>query len=54
MEKEISGKLYKLLACPLCKANMHYSKNNKKLICNVCKKEYNIKEGIPIMLTKKK
>lgn len=53
MEKEpLTGTLYKILACPVCKADLRYSKNNKKLVCKVCKAEFNIKDGMPVMLVK--
>ena len=55
MEKEpLSGKLFKKLACPLCKANLDYSKDNKKLVCDVCKEKFDIKNGMPVMTAKKK
>ncbi len=40
--------LLKILACPVCKGDLKLEKN--KLICLSCKKEYEIKEGIPILL----
>ena len=53
-EKQISGILYKILACPVCKAKLRYSKNEKHLNCTVCKAEFSIKDNIPVMLVKKR
>ena len=55
MEKEeLQAKLQKILACPICKANLKYSRLKEKLTCSVCKASYNIKKGMPVMLVKKK
>ncbi|MDD5067464.1 MAG: Trm112 family protein [bacterium] len=43
-------KLFKILACPLCKKKVSYDKKNQKLICPKCKRKYPIRQGIPIML----
>ncbi|HLC85842.1 MAG TPA: Trm112 family protein [Candidatus Nanoarchaeia archaeon] len=44
MDKE----LLSILACPFCKADVKHHKN--KLICVKCKKEYLIKDDVPIMI----
>ncbi len=44
--------LFNILACPTCKSNLIYNKTKTKLICTKCKKTYNIKQGIPILLPK--
>ncbi|MCW1296314.1 MAG: Trm112 family protein [Candidatus Parvarchaeota archaeon] len=46
----IDIELLKILACPVCKADVKLKKN--KLICVKCKEEYPIEDGIPIMLPK--
>jgi hypothetical protein len=54
MENEpLTGTLYNVLACPKCKADLSYSENKTKLVCPVCKKEYEIRNGIPVFSKKK-
>ena len=48
----ISEDLFNILACPVCKSNLNYNKTKTKLVCIKCKKEYNIKEGIPLLSPK--
>ncbi len=45
-------RLLKVLACPVCKGDLEL--RGEKLICKVCKREYPIKEGIPILLPEPK
>ena len=40
--------LLEILACPKCHGDLKLGKS--KLICIKCKKEYKIKDGIPILL----
>ena len=42
----ISKVLLKILICPKCKSSLEHNKN--ELACNKCKKEYEIKNNIPI------
>jgi uncharacterized protein YbaR (Trm112 family) len=42
--------LLDILACPKCKGDLEYDKNNNKLICNKCRLKYDIRDDIPIML----
>ena len=42
--------LYNILACPLCKSDIRYSKDKKSLICIKCKTVYPIENGIPNLL----
>ena len=53
MQKELSEKLLEVIACPLCKANLNYKRTENKLVCVECKRVYNIKNGVPIMLVPK-
>ncbi|MBL7135652.1 MAG: Trm112 family protein [Candidatus Marinimicrobia bacterium] len=46
----ISEELFKILACPKCKGDLKYDRENDKLICNNCRLKYEIKDDIPIML----
>jgi uncharacterized protein YbaR (Trm112 family) len=50
MENEISDELLEILACPVCKGDLEYNKEENKLICHKCRLKYPIREGIPIML----
>ncbi|MBI4845407.1 MAG: Trm112 family protein [Candidatus Omnitrophica bacterium] len=44
----INEELLKILACPLCKADVNLQKD--KLVCIKCGRHYPIKDGIPVML----
>lgn len=48
---EIDDELLKILACPACKGDIEYDRENQKLICQgECGRKYPIREGIPVML----
>lgn len=47
----ISSTLKELLVCPECHDQLQL--NNSKLVCNQKKHEFNIINGIPVMLTNK-
>lgn len=51
MTDPLNKELYDILACPKCKNSVVYNKEKTSLACKKCKKVYEIKEGIPIMLT---
>jgi uncharacterized protein YbaR (Trm112 family) len=44
----IDKKLLEILACPVCKGDV--KEINDKIFCLECKRQYPIREGIPIML----
>lgn len=46
--------LLDILACPDCRGDIKYSKKGKteKLQCKNCKRVFEVKNGIPIMLPK--
>ncbi len=44
----IDEELLKILACPLCKADVKLE--NDRIVCTKCGRRYPIKDGIPIML----
>ena len=46
----LDKELLDILACPKCKGDLDYDKENQKLICNNCRLKYEIKDDIPIML----
>ena len=53
IEEPIPKDLFDILACPLCKADLEYTKDKKGLLCSKCGEEYPIKEGIPELLPKR-
>ena len=49
-EDTIPKDLFEILACPLCKADLEYTKDKKGLVCSNCGAKYPIEDGIPILL----
>lgn len=43
-------KLLAILACPLCKGDVVYDKENEELICRADGVAFPINDGIPVML----
>ncbi len=43
-------RLLDILACPLCKGELHYEKDNQELICKFDGLAYPIRDNIPVML----
>lgn len=46
----IDNKLLDILACPDCKGDVEYKKDEEKIICTNCGRIYPVKDGIPVML----
>ena len=46
----LDKKLLEILACPKCKGDLKVTEIEDGLICEACRLEYPVKEGIPIML----
>ena len=46
----IPEKIYKIMACPVCKSDIEYNSDKTGVVCTKCKNKYPIKEGIPVML----
>ncbi len=46
----LSEKLLAILACPQCKGDLEYDRENNKLICQKCRLKYKVEDDIPIML----
>ena len=46
----LNKKLLDILACPKCKGDLEYKKNEDQLICSKCRLRYRIEDDIPIML----
>lgn len=53
MKEPIPRELFDILACPLCKADLLYTKDKKGLVCVKCSRKYPIREGIPALLPEK-
>jgi hypothetical protein len=49
-EDPIPQELFKILACPVCKADLKYNDDKTGLTCTKCKNKYPIKDGIPVLL----
>ena len=52
IEEPIPKDLFDILACPLCKAELEYTKNKKGFVCSNCGSKYPIEDGIPVMMAK--
>ena len=50
----LDRKLLEILACPDCRGDIKYTRKGKKesLQCVKCKRVFEVKNGIPIMLPK--
>ena len=53
VENPIPKDLFDILACPLCRADLEYTKDKKSLICSDCGANYPIEGNIPILLPPK-
>ena len=47
----LDKKLLEILACPICKGELHYDRSAKELICAADKLAFPIRDGVPVMLT---
>ena len=43
-------KLLNIIACPICKSELHFAKEANELICKTDRIAFVIKEDIPVML----
>lgn len=46
----IPKSLFDILCCPVCKADLKYTRTKDGLKCSSCATTYPIKEGIPVLL----
>jgi uncharacterized protein YbaR (Trm112 family) len=46
----LDARLLEIIACPICKGELVYDKNNQELICKLDRLAYQIKDDIPVML----
>ncbi|MGB9589864.1 MAG: DUF2520 domain-containing protein [candidate division WOR-3 bacterium] len=49
-KKELDPRLLEVLACPKCKGELEYRKDESVLLCHACRLRFRIDDGIPIML----
>ena len=47
----LDKKLLEILACPICKGELHYDKSAKELVCVADKLAFPVRDGVPVMLT---
>ena len=47
----LDKKLLEILACPICKGELHYDKSAKELICVADRLAFPVRDGVPVMLT---
>ncbi len=50
MEKMIPKEVFKIMACPVCKAALKYNKDKSRLVCTKCNAIYLIEGGVPVLL----
>jgi len=50
VNKMLDETLLEVLACPQCKGDVEYKKEENKLICHKCRLIFRIEDDIPIML----
>ena len=46
----LDQKLLDILVCPKCKGDLTYDEAGSSLTCHVCHLEYEVRDGIPILL----
>lgn len=46
----LDKKLLSILACPVCKGDLHYDKIKKELVCLPDRLAYPIRDDVPVML----
>lgn len=46
----MDNKLLDILACPICKSELKYDRENNELICNKDKLAFPVRDDIPVML----
>jgi len=46
----LTNDLLKILACPACKGSLQMEEAAQRLHCQICGLEFQVTEGIPVML----
>lgn len=44
-------RLLEIVACPVCKGKLNFSKDTNELVCKLDRLAYPVREGIPVLLT---
>jgi uncharacterized protein YbaR (Trm112 family) len=47
----LDRKLLSILACPVCKGDLHYDKAKQELVCLADRLAYPIRDDVPVMLS---
>jgi len=47
----LDQKLLSILACPVCKGDLHYDRVKAELVCTVDALAFPIKDDVPVMLS---
>jgi uncharacterized protein YbaR (Trm112 family) len=47
----LSDQLLAILVCPRCRGALEYRAAESSLVCHRCRLRYEVRDGIPIMLT---
>lgn len=47
----LDQKLLTILACPVCKGELHYDKTANELVCLVDSLAFPVKDDVPVMLS---
>ena len=50
MSMAFDKKLLEIIACPICKSQLHFQASSNELICRADRIAYAIKDDIPVML----
>ena len=53
IDDPIPKDIFDILACPLCRADLEYTKDKKQLVCSKCGAKYKIEGNVPILLPRK-
>ena len=48
--QEISKELLEVICCPIDKGDLNYKIDESRLVCKKCKRNYEVKNGIPVLL----
>ncbi len=48
----LDERLLEILACPKCKGDLEYNREDSLLICPKCKLAYPVRDDIPILIEK--
>ncbi len=46
----LDDELLKILACPACKGDLNYDRENNVLECHQCRLRYRVEDDMPIMV----